>query len=273
MAEPQTQDKEVTLVPRDDVLVALVNHVDYELACAREYGVGAEIQVLSFPQNLTGDVAGRLRAICDAVAQLEGPIGYHGPFFDTTHYSVDPDIQAVARRRYLEGLDWAAQLGASYMVLHSQYNPIIRVEAYPELYHSRSIEFWPAILERAEALNIPIYLENMFDDTPAPILGVLKALDSPYLRACLDVAHVGIWSGLPLSDWIDALRPYLAHVHVNDCNGEFDDHLGLGEGVLDLESAFAQLRRTRLPLTYALETSLGTGVSLEYLGLRKRHTE
>jgi sugar phosphate isomerase/epimerase len=250
-------------------MVAVALQYEHELRCADQYGVGAEIQTFSFPQYLDQDSPKLVDKIAKQVARLKGPIGYHGPFIDTIHHSPDPEIREVSRVRYLRAFDMAEALGARYILFHSQFNPVIRVPVYKKAYHENSLRFWPELIEEAEIRKMPIYIENMFDDSPEPARRVADALNSPYFKLCLDVAHAIIHSTRDISEWIDGCGEHLRHIHVNDCMGTMDDHLGLGQGVLDLPRAFRLLKKTKAPLTYVLETGKNTAASMKYLGIVK----
>jgi sugar phosphate isomerase/epimerase len=250
-------------------MVAAANELEYELRCARSYGIGCELQVFGFPEHLSRDITPELQRMIRRLDGIKGPIGCHGPFIDTVHYSLDAEIQDVCRRRYLEAFDIAEAIGSSYVLFHSQYNPIIKVPAYPKIYQDQSLRFWPELIEEAEVRRIPIYIENMFDDDPQPLRRLADQLNSPYFQLCLDIAHAAIFSNVDLAEWVAVFKPHLRHVHMNDCHGEWDDHLGLGEGVLDIPRAIALLKATGRPLTYALETGKHTAVSLRYLRLSK----
>ena len=256
-------------IPRNRLMVAVALDHPHELRCAAQYGVGAEIQTFGFPKYLEKDETKLLQKFVAQVDKLHGPIGCHGPFIDTIHHSPDPDIREICRIRYLRAFDVAEALGAQYVLFHSQFNPIVRVPIYKKAYHENSLRFWPEIIEEAEKRRIPIYIENMFDDSPVPARMVADAIGSPYFKLCLDVAHAVIHSTLDISEWIDGCGEHLRHVHVNDCMGGMDDHLGLGQGVLDLPRAFALLKKVKAPLTYALETGKHTAASMEYLGMSK----
>ncbi|GMW03525.1 MAG: hypothetical protein AMXMBFR84_46590 [Candidatus Hydrogenedentota bacterium] len=256
-------------IARGQVMVAALANLAHELRCAREAGIGCEVQCFMLPEHLSGDVMAAARRFKKRLQDLKGTIGFHGAFIDTVHYSTDPEIAAVARRRYHQAFELAELFEARYIVFHSQYNPSIKVPIYPRLYHEQSLRFWPEFIALAERKNIPIYLENMFDDSPQPVSALAKEFDSPHLKLCLDVAHAEIFSDIDFGAWVDAYGPHLRHVHINDCMGELDDHLGLGQGVLDIPRAISLLKRTRLPLTYVLETGKHTGASLRYLGLAK----
>jgi len=251
-------------------MVAVGRGVDHELRAAREYGLGAEVQTFAHPQVLSADYAPLVRRMAKRLAKLEGFIGCHGPFIDTTHFSYDPWIMEASRRRYLQAMDIAEALGARFVLFHSQYNPLIKIPSYPSIYHEQSLLFWPEAIAEAERRKLPIYLENMFDDTPEPLARLLDALDSPWLKLCLDPAHARLHSELPLSAWVARFAPHLAHVHLSDCHGTFDDHSPLGQGCVDLRELFGRIGKLGGALTYALETGAGTRASLRYLGIGRR---
>jgi sugar phosphate isomerase/epimerase len=255
------------LVPPDRVMVAVNRDIGHELACAEEYGVGAEIQTFALPEMLVKDYSEDLEKIAERVKRLKGPIGAHGPFIDTTHSSLDPEIVRVCRVRYLGALDVAETLDARYALFHSQYNTLLKLETYPDIYHEASLRFWPEILEKAEERGIAVYIENMFDENPGPLRRLADALDSPRFKLCLDIAHSQIYSERTVAEWIDTYGEHLAHVHMNDTRGAYDDHLGLGEGSLDIPAALELLKATGLDITYALETNTHTRASLEFLGI------
>lgn len=258
------------LLPASRILVAVNRDVEDELACAEEYRLGAEIQTFSLPEMLTRDISGLLSGVATRVRRLRGPIGVHGPFIDTTHASSDPEIVRVCRMRYLASLDIAQALGARYVLFHSQYNTMLKLETYPDLYHEASLRFWPEILEAAATRGLAIYIENMFDEDPAPMRRLADALDTPGFKLCLDLAHSQIYSGRSIADWVAAYGRHLAHVHMNDTRGTYDDHLGLGQSRLDIPAALRSLESTGLPITYALETNAYTRASLEFLGIPRR---
>ncbi len=258
------------MLPPDRVMVAVNRDIEHELACAEEYGIGAEIQTFSLPQMLVKDCSEALAAMVERIKNIEGPIGVHGPFIDTIHASSDPEIVRVCRSRYLGSLDVAQTLGAGYSLFHSQYNTLLKLETYPDLYHEASLRFWPEILEQAEKRGVSVYMENMFDENPAPMRRLADAIDSPRFKLCLDIAHSQIYSQRSVAEWIDTYGKHLAHVHMNDTRGTYDDHLGLGEGSLDIPAALKSLKATGLDITYALETNTHTRESLEFLGISKR---
>jgi len=254
------------LVSRRSLLVAVGHAVDCEISLAREFGLGVEVQLFANPAVLARDFAARLRGMAKRLTRIKGPIGCHGAFIDTVHFSLDREIRAVARKRYLQALDVAEALGAGYVVLHSQYNPCIRIPTYDDLYFKQSLACWPGVLREAERRGIHLYLENMFDDSPRPLRRLVDALNSPHLKLCLDPAHVRVHSHLDLGHWVHTFAPHLRHLHLSDSTGKYDEHLPLGAGTVDFRALFRALRENRIRATHALETGRATRRSLAYLG-------
>ncbi len=267
MTSEEHRAVETPLIPRQNVLVAMDHQPDYQLGCAQEYGVGVEVQTFAFPEQLNSDYRPRLEQMAALIRKTVKPIGAHGAFIDTPHYTQDLLIRKAVQQRYMESLDIAATLGASYVVFHSQYNPGIDLDVYPDLYHKGSIAFWSEFLDAADRYGVVIYLENMFDTSPEPMAKAVRAIGSPHLRLCLDIAHAALFSPEDLTVWIDSFGEHLAHVHLNDTRGKQDEHLGLGQGSLDLHRALTLLKKTGLLLTYGLETGKDTRLSLDYLGI------
>ncbi len=256
------------LIPRSQILAGVAGTLNDHLACAREYGLGIEIQYLAMPPWLGQDWRDEAQKVKELLQDLEGPIGLHGHFMDTCHISPDPEIRTFSAKRYRESMDMAEAIGARFVVFHTQYNTMLRLPHYPSAFHDASMEFWPRIGDEAVERGLTIYVENMFDVDPEPSARMAHELDHPAIQLCFDVAHAEIHSDIPVNDWIAAYGDKLGHVHINDCDGKNDLHLDLGEGTLDLGAAIDSLNATGRPLTYTLETRASGRVSAEYLGLK-----
>jgi sialic acid synthase SpsE/sugar phosphate isomerase/epimerase len=63
-------------------------------------------------------------------------------------------------------------------------------------------------------------------------------------KACFDLCHAQLycnWANRPLSEYIEIVKPYIAHVHVSDAAGIAAEGLQIGDGMIDFEAAFDQL--------------------------------
>ena len=70
------------------------------------------------------------------------------------------------------------------------------------------------------------------DETPDMLKKLVRAVNSPYFKICLDVGHAYIFGKISLEDWVKRLGKDLAHVHLHDNAKVFDEHLGLGRGTI-----------------------------------------
>lgn len=259
------------LLERERIFFTACNEIEKDLPVIARLGVGVEIQTFAMPQVIENMYEKRLDGILEALTHVRGPIGCHGPFIDTVHYSPDPAVRHNAYQRYQQALDVARRTKAGYVIFHSQFNPLIKTREYRDLYHNYSMGFWPPILDQAAKQGTAIYLENMFEPTPEPLMRLLDDLRAEHLGICLDLAHINLYSNWPTQVWIDMLRPYIRHIHLSDSHGEYDDHLPLGEGILDFARFIGQLRDVPHPLTFALEhdNHHQAQASLAYLGLEQ----
>ena len=100
-----------------------------------------------------------------------------------------------------------------------------------EQWLAHSLETWGMVMERAD--GVPLFLENVFEPTPAQHVQVLRALGGR-AGACLDIGHWHAFADgarkADLADWLSALGAFPMHLHLHDNDGSADQHLGLGEG-------------------------------------------
>lgn len=217
----------------------------YELA--QQYGVGLEIQIYGYDTDL---LDGDWRALVDqhkrTLGDWEGELVIHGAFYELSPASTDGRIRQVTHERYLLNLDIATELGASCVVFHTDFMPVVRNPAYRPQWTARQVEFWHVMAEKAAERGVVIALENMWEPDPDIIGDVLCLVDSPYVRACFDVGHFYLFSDyLPLSRWIERIQPWLVHCHLNNHRGFYDEHLALNfpGGVIDYKADVLPLLR------------------------------
>ncbi|XWX03972.1 sugar phosphate isomerase/epimerase family protein [Aggregatilineales bacterium SYSU G02658] len=193
---------------------------------ARHFGLGIEVMAFAFPDVLDGDVDAEVARYQHWLKDVPGPITLHGPFFDMVSGSLDARINALCTERYQQAISIAAELGAAQIVLHANFIGSLHNLAYREGWHQRSVDFWGPIADFAQARNVPIAMENMWEFDPSIITDLLQAVNSPYLRACLDVGHAHIFSKpeFDLATWIEAFTPWIIHFHLNNNNGILDEH-------------------------------------------------
>ena len=141
----------------------------------------------------------------------------------------------------------------------------IRTDEFRRAWTERQVAFWQRLGRRAADSGLTVALENMWEWEPAIIRDVLEQVALPNVRACLDVGHAHLYSSAPLADWLAALDGHLVYAHLNNNNGQVDEHRALDDGVLDYGTILPQLRALPRPPTISLEI---TGAAAKARSLR-----
>lgn len=222
---------------------------------AEQLRCGLELHTFTDPAVLSGDVKPLIEIHKELLQDFQGPLGFHGAFYDMVSGSSDPDIVAVTRRRYRQNLSIAAALKGQYVVFHANYLGTFKLANYRAGWHRRQVKFWQSFADEAAEHDILVLLENMWADDPAIIADVLAEVDRPNFLACLDVAHAVLFSNEPITAWIEALQPRLFGCHVNNTDGRMDLHWPLGHGIIDYVPILNALRQLANPPRMILEMS------------------
>lgn len=235
------------------LLCAKRHNFDDCVRLAQEYLTGIEVQTFAYPPLFTDGWRDVMRGYQARLRDVPGEIALHGPFMDLAGGSLDPLINDVVRRRVEQALYVAGELGARTVVFHANFIATILNAEYRAGWTQRQVDFWGPLAEQAHANGQVIALENMWEFDPDIIGDVLRQLESPGLRACLDIGHTYLFSDLPLEHWLARLDGYIVHVHANNNNGELDHHQGLDDGVLDYRAIVPQLAHVEPSPSIALE--------------------
>jgi sugar phosphate isomerase/epimerase len=154
------------------------------------------------------------------------------------------------------------------VVFHTNTIPNLNLLSYRDGWLEENAAFYAQVSE--ENPRVHVYIENMFDFTPDLLCRLAERLSRyPNFGVCLDFAHACL-SPTPIGSWVAALKPFIRHCHLNDCDGLGDSHWPLGSGILDIEGFFALLTKYGIKSTLLLEVR---GIeaqrqSLEYLQSR-----
>lgn len=196
------------------------------------------------------DVATELKQLLDGHT---GRLGVHGPFIDLTISAIDPMIRNAVVERLSQGLEFGAAIGATHMVVHS---PVRFLGANP-FEPARTIlglgtesdavkSTLDAILPRAEQLGCMLVVENIFDRNPSRLRSVVESFDSEYVRMSIDIGHAHVMSklgGASPEQWVHEAGPLLAHLHLQDSDGDEDRHWTPGVGTMQWHALFDELDR------------------------------
>ena len=215
---------------------------------AVQYGLGLEIAEYCTASNMDdlyaqtdALVRNKLRGISRRVL--------HGPFNELFPCAIDPKARALARERYIQAIALARDYGANKVVIHGGYNPRIY---YPCWYTEQSILFWREFL-REIPQGMEVCLENVLEEEPGMLIDIVRAVEDPRLRLCLDVGHVNAYSKIPAVEWVERCAPWLSHFHIHNNDGSWDTHSALNQGTLPMEKLLDLAQQVCPEGSYTLE--------------------
>lgn len=189
----------------------------------------------------------------------------HGAFLDITLNSADKKIREVSELRVRQSMEIAEKLGIRGVVFHTNMIANFKDENYMEHWIRSHAVFYRKLLQ--EYPKRDILVENMFDFDPDMLLALAKELkEEPRFGVCLDYAHATI-SKVSTKDWLEALKPYIKHMHINDNNLKQDQHKPLGQGEIDYKEFHKLMTENEMEVSVLVEVSQieGQESSLEYL--------
>ena len=175
-------------------------------------------------------------------------VSFHAPFMDLSPGGLDPRVLEVTRHRFLQVRELAERIEPRHIVFHPGYDQW-RFGQKPGLWLDNSLEIWSESVEWSERSGVRTVLENVFDTEPDHLLSLRERLGEG-LGFCFDTGHFLLFSEIALQEWMDAIGPALAELHLHDNRGDGDDHLPVGEGKFDFPFLLDHLGRNSLaPLT------------------------
>ena len=246
------------------------------------WGVGVEVGLDPLLLDAVGPDWHREAARRFADAGIAATV--HLPFFDLQPGSADVRIRAASRERLRSALDIAALYAPKRLVGHAAYDRFLYIRSFAD-WAERAADTWATVLA-AWPEHPPLCLENTHETDPATVAGAVEAVRQRLapqaagrIGVCFDVGHWHSFAGGKqrgnLDAWLDALAPYLLHLHLHDNDGSFDQHLGPGQGEIPFDAIFAGLaaRRLRPTATFEPHTPEAFEAALAFAASRPEYFE
>ena len=196
---------------------------------ARKYGLGIEIAEYCTAWNMDDEFTATDASVQVKLDGIERKV-LHAPFNELFPCAIDKKARALAAERYRQAIELAKRYGSTKVIIHGGYNPWIY---YPVWYVEQSILFWKGFLK--DDPGVEIVLENVLETDPQWLLDIVKGVDDPRLKLCLDIGHVNAYSKIPLVDWLESWAPYLSHFHIHNNDGSRDQHNALNDGNIPMK--------------------------------------
>ena len=223
--------------------------VDTEAAdLSRKFGLGLELAEFCTAWNLDDEFTA---TDCKVRAEMEGLTRFtlHGPYNELFPCAIDRKARALVRDRFLETIGVAEGYGIRKIILHGGFDPHLY---FPCWFIQESTRFFMDFVKEIPE-DMTICLENVLEEQPSYLTDILRSIDDPRLRMCLDVGHAKAYSSLDPLDWISEARDVIDHFHVHNNNGTRDSHSGLMDGVIPMEALFNRIETFCPRATVTLE--------------------
>ena len=214
------------------------------LNVAKDFGVGLEINHTCISEEL--DPSNRRNLLAQirkdlAAAGVSDPSGLflHGPFTEIHPAAIDYRARQMAMERLNEAYEVAAALGINRMVVHTGWIPFIYFKSWQA---EKGAEFWQRFMSDKPS-DFHFYVENVLDDEPYMLLDMMKRIDNPSIKLCLDTGHANATTSpeLPVEKWIEVLGSHIGHFHLHNNDGTGDSHSAFDCGSMDMNSIFSAI--------------------------------
>jgi sugar phosphate isomerase/epimerase len=166
------------------------------------------VNVLDLSDAQVRNISGRLQAAGMQIVAIGSPIG-------------KTPIDAPAgehERKFERALELAHRFQTRFVRVFSFYPPA-GVPAPPEEWRDEALARLRTMTDRARAEDIVLLHENekgIYGDTVGRCVDLLSSISDPHLRAAFDPANFIQCGQEPYPSAYEALRPWLAAVHVKD---------------------------------------------------------
>ncbi len=238
------------------------------LNVAKDFGVGLEINHTCISEDLDPSNRRNLLAqIRSDIAAAEVPdtsgLFLHGPFTEIHPAAIDYRARQLGMERLNEAYEAAAALGVNRMVVHTGWLPFIYFKGWQE---EKGAEFWQNFM-RDKSSDFRIYVENVLEDEPYMMLDMMKQIDNPAIKLCLDIGHANATTPpkLPVEKWIEVLGPHIGHFHLHNNDGTGDSHSAFDRGSMDMAHVLSTINEFCAPETTLTIEARDARACLEWL--------
>ena len=220
-------------------------------------GVGVEISL--YDTDYIRDVdKEELREIKKILEENEVDRTAHLPIFGLDLGTKDSYIRDYSRDIIVKAMEIAFYLGVKRAVIHSTQTYLTPIHARKKWYSNFKKEFG-IINERAKKLGITLLMENVWEKD-VDFFDKLF-IDFEDVALCFDIGHANVYYKKNIEEFLKKFGEKITHLHIHDNKLKNDDHLHLGDGVIDFRQYFYWFNRYIENYTVTLETNIGKKLS------------
>ncbi len=167
----------------------------------------------------------------------------HAPFSDLNPASMNEKVRKLVIECIEDAIKGAYELDSSIVVVHPGYIPELWKNYLDDILDN-NFSTLLEIVEIAEDYDIIIGLENMPNYKGLlcreynEIKKLINEIDSKNLKMTLDVGHANT-----VGNVLDFINKDIVHIHIHDNNGVEDEHLAVGDGNINFDEFFKELKK------------------------------
>lgn len=176
-----------------------------------------------------------------------------GPVRDIKPEAMDKDIRQITVKRFQQLIDVASKYEIPYVLFFTTFDCLVKLDSYKKMWLENNIAFWKEVVAYAEKRNVICLYCNVWDDTPYLLKNLFDAVNSKYFRFSFDLGHAFYISKTPLTEWIDCLKDYISYVPIHDNNGQKDEHLAIGRGIIPIKETIDYIEAKCKNVKYCIQ--------------------
>lgn len=200
-----------------------------------------EIADFVFPQTLLDTEF--MKEVDDILKKNSNIKCLEGPIRDIKPEAGDIEIREITKKRFIQLIELASKNNIKYVMFSSTFDPLVKFDFYTDMWLINNKKFWEEIIKFAEDKKIVCLYCNVRDDTPELLYELFRHINSEYFRFAMDIGHLNYMSKHTIKYWFEKMEPFLEYICIHDNHGERDDHLPLGEGVIDFKKIAKYIKK------------------------------
>jgi sugar phosphate isomerase/epimerase len=252
------------------IWTAILVELDPVEAVTRLAEQGWEALELSTEHIEAIEDAGRPEEVADGVADALERTGCTMP---QVHLEIHANVACADERARTEDMrtvrrhvELSSRMGIRIGVIHPGGDqPASFQEEMAE--RERRIDAFGRLADHAAQFDVCLAIENMADGvrgassavgqrrfgaTMEELHALIDAIDRPSVGICLDVGHARV-QGIPMAEAVRQCGDRLIATHIQDTDGQSDQHLAPTRGSIDWQAGIAALREIGYEGTFNLE--------------------
>jgi sugar phosphate isomerase/epimerase len=221
-----------------------------------------------------------IKKLKDLLQTLEMTPLVHGSYIDVNLASMSNLLRRSAVKRIIKCVEVAYLLDAEYVTLHLGYLHGDYLPKRLDIARRLAKESLISILNVAREHQVKICIENKekkrtrhLMTNPFEIMKFISSLNEyrELLFVTFDVGHANTWN-CDLKTFFDVIKDKVRVVHLHDNHGSEDEHLAIGDGLIDFETLIPYIISKCHDVILVLEIHSWDGLlkSIEYIKNKTR---